>query len=258
MDMNLKDSRVIVSAGASGIGREIALAFHEEGAKVSVCDIDEGALEKLKAQMPKVQTVVCDVSDTSAAQGFVEGAADWMGGIDVLVNNAGVAGPTAPIEEVDPDDWARCINVGLTGHFNCTRIAVPHLRKSKNASIINLASAAGKYGFALRTPYSATKWGVVGFTKSLSIELGKSKIRANAILPGLVEGDRIRSVLESRAQSRGISFEEATEEAFSFVSIKDFVTARQLADLALFLASPKGCTISGQALSVDGDLRMLG
>lgn len=258
MELNLKDAKVIVSAGASGIGREMAQAFHDEGAKVAVCDINADALSTLNADLPAIKTFVCDVSDGSSAQDFIEGAAEHLGGIDTLVNNAGIAGPTGRVEDIKPADWAQCIDVGLTGHFNCTRIAVPHLRKSDNASIINMSSAAGKFGFALRTPYAVTKWGVIGFTKSLSIELGEDKVRTNAVLPGLVEGDRIRQVLEARAQSRGLSMDEITEEAFSFTSIKDFITPRQLSDLVMFLASERGRTISGQALSVDGDLRMLG
>ncbi len=134
---------------------------------------------------------------------------------------------------------------------------MPHLKASPNASIINLASVAGRFGFALRTPYAAAKWGVVGFTKSLSIELGEFGIRVNAILPGRVEGDRIRRVLEAKAQSRGVSFREMETQAVAYTSLKTFVTARQLADQMLFLASPKGRTISGQALSICGDMQML-
>jgi NAD(P)-dependent dehydrogenase (short-subunit alcohol dehydrogenase family) len=257
MDLDLNGAKVIVTAGASGIGREIVQAFHEEGARIATCDVDEDALAKLATDLPDLQTAQCDVTDADAVAAFIEGAADWMGGIDALINNAGIAGPTARVEDVDPGDWARCIDVVLTGQFNCTRIAIPHLRKSKNGSITNMSSAAGKMGFALRTPYAAAKWGVIGFTKSLSIELGPDAIRVNAILPGIVEGDRQRRVMEARAQSRGMSMSEIKDEAFSFASIKDWVTPRQLADQVLFLASPRGRSISGQALAIDGDLRML-
>ena len=132
-----------------------------------------------------------------------------MGGLDILVNNAGIAGPTGRVEEINPDEWDRCLAVCLTGHFNCARVAVPHLRRSHNASIVNLSSAAGRFGFPLRAPYAAAKWGVIGFTKTLSIELGRRSASAcNALLPGLVAGDRIRRVLEAKAQQRGMSFEE--------------------------------------------------
>lgn len=257
MDMGLRDAKVVVTAGGAGIGLEIVRAFLAEGAQVVTCDVDQSAIAALSTTCPGAQAEVCDVTDTIATAKFVNGAAERMGGLDCLVNNAGIGGPTARVEDVDPADWARCIDVCLTGQFNCTRAAIAHLRKSSNPSIVNMSSAAGHMGFARRTPYAAAKWGVIGFTKSLSIELGEYGIRANAILPGIVEGDRQRRVLEARAQARNMSFEDIREEAFSFASIKEFVTAQQLADQILFLASPRGRMISGQAISVCGDLKML-
>lgn len=255
MDMQLKDARVIVTAGAAGIGREIAQAFVEEGARVVTCDIDEGAL----ADLPDgVRGILCDVSDAGAAARFMADAIAHLGGLDALINNAGIAGPTAGIEEIDPEDWARTLDVCLTGQFNCTRVAVAALRGSANASITNMSSAAGRLGFANRAPYAAAKWGVIGFTKSLAVELGPDGIRANAILPGLVAGDRQRRVMEARAQVQGKTMAQIEAAAFAHVSIKDYVTARHLADQVLLLASPRGRTISGQAIAVDGDLGMLG
>ena len=186
-----------------------------------------------------------------------EAAVTELGGLDVLVNNAGIAGPTGRVEDVPPEAWDRCVEVCLTGQFNCARLAVPHLRGSRNASIVNVSSAAGQFGFALRSAYAAAKWGVVGFTKSLSIELGDAGIRVNAILPGLVAGDRQRRVLEAKARQRGVSFDEMERTAFSYTSIKEYVTPRQLADQVLFLCSVRGRVISGQAIAVDGDTRML-
>lgn len=257
MEMGLGNAKVVVTAGAGGIGREIVEAFHEEGAKIATCDVDDAALATLRVDLPDVHAQHCDVSDPISAALFIEGAAQWMGGIDVLINNAGIAGPTARVEDIDPTDWARCIGVCLTGQFNCTRAAVPHLRKSNNPSIANMSSAAGHMGFALRTPYAAAKWGVIGFTKSLSIELGSDGIRVNAILPGIVSGDRQRRIMEARAEAKGMELDAVKDEAFSFASIKDFVTPRQLADQILFLASPRGRMISGQAISICGDLKML-
>lgn len=255
MDMQLKDARVIVTAGAAGIGREIVQAFLDEGARVATCDVDEGAL----ADLPDgVFRAICDVADAAAAQDFVAQAIAHLGGLDTLVNNAGVAGPTAGVEAVDPHDWQRTLDVCLTGQFHITRAAVAALRHSANASITNMSSAAGRLGFANRTPYAAAKWGVIGFTKSLALELGPDGIRANAILPGLVAGDRQRRVMEARAQVQGKGMAQVEAEAFAHVSIKDYVTARQLADQVLLLASPRGRTISGQAIAVDGDLGMLG
>ncbi len=258
MDLELKGLRVLVTAGANGIGRAIARRFAAEGAKVHTCDVDEIALSELAASDPAITSSPCDVSNRAAVQKLFAEAETELGCLDVLVNNAGVAGPTAKVEEMNPEDWDRCLEICLTGQFNCTRLAVPHLRKSKNASIVNISSAAGRLGFAMRTPYAAAKWGVIGFTKSLSIELGPDNIRVNAILPGLVAGDRQRRVLEAKAQQRGISYAEMERTAFSCTSIKDYVTPEQIADQILFMCSPRGKTISGQAISVCGDTQMLG
>jgi NAD(P)-dependent dehydrogenase (short-subunit alcohol dehydrogenase family) len=258
MDLNIKGLRVIVTAGANGIGLAIARAFAGEGARVHVCDVDQAALAALTASDPTITQTHCDVADRPSVQRLFDEATAKLGGLDVLVNNAGVAGPTAQVEEMHPDDWDRCLNICLTGQFNCTRLAVPLLRQSSNGSIINLSSAAGRVGFAMRSPYAAAKWGVIGFTKSLSIELGPDNIRVNAILPGLVAGDRQRRVLEAKAQQRGISYAEMERTAFSYTSIKDYVTPEQLADQILFMCSPRGKTISGQAISICGDTQMLG
>lgn len=257
MDMGIAGLRVLVTAGAAGIGLGIARAFVREGAKVHVCDVDKDALAAIKQSDPKLSQSVCDVADRAAVAKLFDTAITELGGLDVLVNNAGIGGPTGRVEDIHPDDWDRCVAVCLTGQFNCARLAVPHLRESKNASIVNLSSAAGKFGFSLRTPYAAAKWGVIGFTKSLAIELGGDGIRVNAILPGIVAGDRQRRVLEAKAQQLGLSYKDMEARAFSFTSIKQYITAEQLADQIVFIASPRGRTISGQAISVDGDTGML-
>eukprot|EP01035_Chromulina_nebulosa_P009489 gene9489-12815_t len=212
MDLNIMGLRVIVTAGANGIGLCHCASFcKRRRARLTTSD-------------PAITQTPCDVADRASVQRLFDEAATKLGGLDVLVNNAGIAGPTAKVEEMHPDDRDRCLNICLTGRFNCTRLAVPLLRQSTNASIVNLSSAAGRVGFAMRSPYAAAKWGVIGFTKSLSIELGPDNIRVNAILPGLVAGDRQRRVLEAKAQQRGISFAEMEKTAFSYTSIKDYVT----------------------------------
>nr|WP_249139099.1 SDR family oxidoreductase [Actibacterium sp. MT2.3-13A] len=252
--MELEGARVIVTAGAQGIGRAIVDAYLAEGAQVATCDIDTAALDTLPREVFRQRA---DMGDAAQIADFMAAALGHLGGLDVLVNNAGIAGPTSPVEEIDPEDWHKCLDICLTAQFHCVRYAVPVLRQSKNPSIINLSSLAGRLGFALRTPYAAAKWGVIGFTKSLSIELGKDGIRCNAILPGIVAGDRQRRVLEAKAQRRGISFEQVEAEAFSYTSLKEYVQPEQIADQILFLTSPRGRTISGQAVSICGDGQML-
>jgi NAD(P)-dependent dehydrogenase (short-subunit alcohol dehydrogenase family) len=257
MDLGIDGLRVMVSAGADGIGREIARAFVREGARVHVCDVDAKALGHLSASDPTLTWTACDVAQRDqVARFFAEGIAT-LGGLDCLVNNAGIAGPTGRVEEIDPAEWDRCLAVDLTGQFNCVRLAVAHLRRSPNASIMNVSSLAGRLGFAMRTPYASAKWGVVGLSRSLAIELGPDNIRVNALLPGIIAGERQKRVLGAKAQARGVSFEEMERIAFSYTSLKEYVTPQQLADLVAFVASPRGRMISGQALSVCGDTNML-
>ena len=257
MDLGIKGLRVLVTAGAGGIGLEIATAFEKEGAKVFVCDIDNSALAALAKSQPAIGACVCDVADRKAVGELFKLAIGKLGGLDCLVNNAGIAGPTGPVHEIDPQDWDRCVEVCLTSQFNCTRIAVEHLKKSKNSSIVNLSSAAGKFGFPNRSPYSASKWGVVGFTKTIAMELGQFGIRANAILPGVVDGERIRRVIEAKAKIAGTSVREVEDTWLAKASVRKMIQPEQLADMILFLASPRGQTISGQAISIDADLQSL-
>ena len=245
--------RVLVTAGASGIGREIVRAFAANGAKVFVCDLDAKGLEVLAQEINGLVTKVCDMSKRSDIEQMVPFAAEALGGLDVLVNNAGISGPTAPVEEVNPDDWEKVMQIDLNGTFNVTRLAIPHLKKSAAGVIINMSSVAGRFGYANRSPYSTAKWGLIGFTKTLSIELGPFNIRANAILPGAVEGPRIDKVLEGRAKVSGRSVEEERKSALSIQSLQRFVDPKDIAALAVFLASDAGKSISGQMLPIDND-----
>jgi NAD(P)-dependent dehydrogenase (short-subunit alcohol dehydrogenase family) len=247
------NQRVLVTAGAAGIGREIARAFVAQGAKVFVCDIDAKALDAVSQEIKGVITRVCDISKRADIEAMVPFAVDALGGLDVLVNNAGISGPTAPVQEINPDDWEKVMQIDLNGTFNVTRLAIPHLKKSEAGVIINMSSVAGRFGYADRSPYSTAKWGIIGFTKTLSIELGPFNIRANAILPGAVAGPRIERVLEGRAKISGRPVEEERKSALSIQSLQRFVDPKDIAALAVFLASDAGKSISGQMLPIDND-----
>ena len=252
LPLDLSALRVAITAGAGGIGRVMADSFAACGAAVFVSDVDEAALAA--CGHPGVRADAGRVADLEA---FMDAALSGLGGLDVLVNNAGIAGPTARVEDVTPADLDATLQADLASMFHCARRAVPALRQSGGGSIVNLSSAAGKFGFPLRSPYSAAKWGVVGFTRTLAMELGPDNIRVNAILPGLVDGPRIRSVLRNKAQAAGISDNEQTERSVSTVSLRCFVTQQDIANMALYLCSPFGATISGQAISVDGGMEGL-
>jgi NAD(P)-dependent dehydrogenase (short-subunit alcohol dehydrogenase family) len=245
--------RVLVTAGGAGIGRVIADTFLEHGAKVHVCDLDEKALKSLGAMTHSV----ADVAKLADVDRLFEDVQRTLGGLDVLVNNAGIAGPTAKVEDIEPEDWDRTIAIDLSGMFYCTRKAMPMIKRSGGGSIVNLSSAAGRHGFPQRTPYSAAKWGVVGFTKSLAAEAGPDKVRVNAILPGLVEGDRIERVIAAKAKATGVSHEEFRQKLLETTSLRSTVRAQDIANMALFLCTEPGERITGQALAVDGDVRYL-
>ena len=246
---------ILVTAGASGIGREFVRAFAAKGDKVFVCDLNAQALDELAKEIPGLITKVCDISKRKDIEQMVAYGAEEMGGYDVLINNAGIAGPTAPVDELDPDAWESVMQIDLNGTFNVSRLVIPYLKKSKAGVIINMSSVAGRFGYENRSPYSTAKWGIIGFTKTLSIELGKYGIRANAILPGAVDGPRIIKVLEGRAKANGTTLEEEKQNAMSVQSIKQFVDPKDIAALAVFLASDSAKMISGQMLSIDGDMQ---
>jgi NAD(P)-dependent dehydrogenase (short-subunit alcohol dehydrogenase family) len=248
--------RVLITAAASGIGLAIARGFAAEGAKVHVCDINEDALRALKQSDPSIASTLCDVSDRSSVEKLVTDATHTLGGLDVLVNNAGISGPTAPMETIEPDAWEAVLRVNLIGTFNVTRLSIPHLKQSGSGVIIIMSSLAGRVGYPDRSPYATTKWGLIGLTKTLSIELGEANIRVNAILPGAVEGPRIEHVIERMASVSGKSVAEVTKEALANQSIKRFVDPKDIAALALFLASDSARSISGQMIPIDGDSQL--
>lgn len=249
--------RVLVTAGASGIGQAIASALLEDGARVHVCDVAETALAECRKNLPGIGATRADVASEADVERLYQDVQRELGGLDVLVNNAGIAGPTGGIDELNPAEWRRTVDVNLNGHFYCTRLAVPMLRQSGEGAIINISSVAGRLGYAFRTPYSATKWAIVGLTKSLAIELGPFGIRVNTILPGIVEGPRMQGVIATRAKQLGIGYDEMEKRYLEKISLRRMVSMDDIASMVLFLCSPAGRNISGQALSVCGNVETL-
>ncbi|MFO0295261.1 MAG: SDR family oxidoreductase [Rhodospirillales bacterium] len=257
MNGPLAGQRALVTAGASGIGRAIARRFAAAGARIFVCDIDPKALAAFLAEMPGAGGVLADVADPGEVDRLFDAAAAALGGLDILVNNAGIAGPTQKVEDIAIGDWDRCVAINLNGMFYCTRRGVPLLKAAGGGSIVNLSSVAGRLGYPLRTPYAASKWAVVGLTKSLAMELGPDGIRVNCIQPGLVAGPRIDRVIQAKADAFGIGYEEMKQRLLKTVSLRRMVTADDVAEMALFVCSTAGANITGQALSVCGDHQVL-
>ncbi|HEX4768373.1 MAG TPA: SDR family oxidoreductase [Lichenihabitans sp.] len=249
--------RVLVTAGASGIGRAIADLLIENGARIHVCDVSETHLADFRKSHPDHGASLCDVSDDAAVARLFADVGDRFGGLDALINNAGIAGPTGGVEEIAPADWRRTIDICLTGQFLCTHHAVPLLKRSGDAAIVNLSSAAGRYGYAFRTPYSAAKWGVIGFTQSLAKELGPAGIRVNAILPGIIRGPRMEGVIRDRAAQVGLPYAEMEKQYLDRISLRRMTGPEDVAAMVLFLLSPAGHNISGQSLGVDGNVESL-
>jgi NAD(P)-dependent dehydrogenase (short-subunit alcohol dehydrogenase family) len=248
MDMRGK-KRVLITAGASGIGRAMAEAFATDGASVWVTDIDEAALRSVDPAWRASRTDAS--SEAEMASLFAMIGQEW-GGLDVLCANAGIAGPTARIEDMPLEGWRECVAVNLEGAFLAAKFATPMMKAQKGGAMIFTSSTAGLYGFPNRAPYAAAKWGIIGLMKTVAMELGPFGIRANAICPGSVEGPRIERVLAKEAALKGTTRDAIYEGYASGTSMRRFVEAKDVAAMACFLASEGGRLISGQAIAVDG------
>lgn len=245
--------RVLITAGAAGIGWAITEAFLAQGAKVHIMDIDADVLGRAVSANEHVSGTSGDVSNPDDVARAITESQEHLGGLDVLVSNAGIAGPTAPVEEYDPSAWHAVVNVNLNGSFEVVRQAVPLLKANGHGSILIMSSLAGMFGYPNRIAYSTTKWGLVGFTKTLSLELGPHDITVNSLHPGAVKGPRIQQVFEGRAQVSGRTPAEEEALALANQSVKSFIEPADIGALAVYLAGPHARTISGQQFSIDGD-----
>jgi NAD(P)-dependent dehydrogenase (short-subunit alcohol dehydrogenase family) len=242
--------RVAITAAAGGFGLTVARAFAAEGAVVHVCDVDAAAVAAAAAEGLRATEV--DVGELAALDHWIDGVLAAGDGLDVLVNNAGIAGPTALVEDIEPADWQRSLAVSLTSHYRACARVVPAMKAARHGSIINISSTAGQHGIGLRAPYVAAKWGVIGLTKTLAIELGPYDVRANAVCPGSVDGERMRGVIAREAAARGVPAEAVEREYLEGQSIARFVQPDEVADMCLFLASDAARMVTGQAIAVDG------
>jgi NAD(P)-dependent dehydrogenase (short-subunit alcohol dehydrogenase family) len=237
--------KALITAGASGIGRAMAAAFAADGYEVWVTDISENALQSCPANWHCFHADATDEAKVASVIGD-------MGSIDVLCANAGIAGPTARIEDIELSDWRACVSVNLEGAFLAAKHAAPIMKRAGHGSICLTSSTAGIYGFPNRAPYASAKWALIGLMKTLAMELGPFGIRANAICPGSVEGPRIEAVLEREARAKGVTRDQVYQGYAAGTSMRTFVEARDIAQMAIFLASDKARFISGQVIAVDG------
>lgn len=244
--------RVVITAGASGLGRAMAEAFLAEGDCVSVCDADAGAVSSVAEERPEIRARVADVTDAAALGAYFAGIEEEWGGADVVCANAGVGAPAGNIEDIGFEDWRHCLSVNLDGAFLTCRWAARVLRAQGSGLILLTSSISGLFGFPQRTPYVAAKWGLVGLTKALASELGPAGVRVNAICPGAVDGPRMDRVISMEAAARRVGEAEVRRGFTEGVALRRFVTAREVAAMALFLASEGASAITGQAMVVDG------
>jgi NAD(P)-dependent dehydrogenase (short-subunit alcohol dehydrogenase family) len=253
MDLGLSGKRVVISAGAGGIGRVTAERFLGEGALVFVCDVDRNALAALEGHHPALFAAYADVSDSAQVDAFFDRVEAEAGGVDVLVNNAGVSGPTKMVDDITDAEWAQTIGVNVDGLFFMARRAARLMKRQKAGVILNMSSTAGRLGMPLRSPYSTSKYAVRGLTDALAVELGEYNIRVNAIMPGLVNGPRGRRVMEEQARARGLSYDEYIPTVLHNISMHSMVEMEEIADMALFLASDRAAHVSGQSIGVCGN-----
>ena len=245
--------RVIITAGGSGIGRAIAEGFVAAGATVAVCDVSERALADLRKAVRGITSFVADVSTPRQVDTFIASAVESLGGVDTLINNAGIGGPRAPIEAVAIDDWDQTIAVNLNGAFYCMRAVIPHMKAQGSGSIINISTTSARTGLPNRSPYVASKVGLLGLTYTAARELGPHNIRCNAILPGYINNERGNRLIGKHAEESGKSPDEARSDFMQFISMRTMIEMSEIADMAVFLASDAARHVSGQQIGVCGN-----
>lgn len=251
---NTEIKNVIVTAGASGIGLAVAQKFLNEGDRVFICDIAEDVLQQAIDANSGLQGATANVGDYQQVESAFAKAITEMGGVDVLVNNAGIGGPRDAIEDIDYQAWDDCIRINLSGMFYCVKQVVPYMKKQGSGSIINISTGSAKTGLPKRLPYVASKVGVLGLSHNLARELGEFNIRCNTILPGLMDNPRGRTLVDKLAEKENITSQEAEQEYLKYISMQTWIKPSEIADAAFFLASDAAKHITAQEISVDGNI----
>ena len=254
-DQTLKNKKIIISAGASGIGLATVKICLSKGAFVYLCDLDIKSLNKLNKHPlinKKLFTYICDASNENQVSKFFDKVKKKTKKIDALINNVGVAGPTGSLEKIKSKDWENTLQVDINSHFYFTKRAIPLIKKSKNGSIINISSTAGILGFPLRSPYAASKWAIIGITKTLAMELGRYNIRVNAVCPGTIKGERMKRVIRDKAKFKKVSPKKIEKDFISMSSMKQWILEDDIGKMCSFLISDDSLRVSGQVISVDG------
>ena len=260
MPLSLQNKKIIISGGASGIGWATTKVCLSKGAFIYLCDIDNKSLKKIKKHPlynKKLFSYECDASDEDEVSNFFNQINKKTKKIDALINNVGIAGPTGTIDKLSSDDWEKTLKINVISHFYFTKLAIPMLKKNKNGSIINISSGAGIMGFPLRSPYAASKWAVVGVTKTLAMELGKFKIRVNAICPGTIKGNRMVRVIRDKAKFLKVSKKLIEKDFISMASMNCWIHEEDIGNMCSFLISKEGERISGQVIPIDGNATRL-
>jgi len=251
-------SRVIVTAGGSGIGRAIAEHFLASGASVHICDISQQALDDVLSSNPGMRGSIANVGKPAEVDSLFADATEWMGGLDVLVNNAGIGGPNAPVDEMEDDDWDLTIQINLNGAFYCAKRAARIMKQQESGCIINISSTSARTGLPNRAPYVASKVGLEGLTRNLARELGPFGIRCNAVLPGSMENERGQMLLQRTADAEGISVDEARARRMQYISMRTRIDPSEIADMAVILTTHPFRHVTGQLFSVCGNVEWEG
>ena len=249
----LMNGRVVITGGGSGIGQQIAQNFFNNGYRVAVCDVSKKNLHKLKNSSKDILTFHADVTNKKDMNKFKIKVTEEFNGLDIMISNAGVAGPAGMLEAATLKDWKNCLSVNLDGAFLSCKWAAEIMRVQRSGLILIISSTSGLFGVPYRAPYVTAKWGLIGLTKTLAMELGPFGVRVNAICPGSVDGQRLKAILDMESKASGIHPKEIEKKYTQAVSLRRNVKAQDIADMALFLASDSAKQISGQAIAVDGN-----